>query len=195
MASLSYLWKNRVKHPLGSKAYIKSWAKRLLSLPMLLIRNYTKLRLKQKGAKIESTAELNILKLVGKKNNLIVGRNTFLGRIEIDLHDTVAIGDHVCINDGVKILTASHDTDSSDWQLVKKPIVIKNYAWIAKCAIILPGVTIGEGTIVAAGSVVTKNTGDYQVVAGNPAKIIKARTKELNYNPCEWLAANCAWLK
>lgn len=195
MASFAYLWKNRTKHSFGSKVYIKSWAKRVLSLPQLLVRNYNRTMLIQKGAKIDPTAELNTFKLEGNKNNLIVGRNSFLGKIEIDLHDTVTIGNNVCINDSVKILTASHEVNSPTWQLIKKPIIINDYVWIAKSAIILPGITIGEGTIVAAGAVVTKSTDKYVVVAGNPAKVINKRLQNLNYNPCEWLAANSAWLR
>ena len=54
-----------------------------------------------------------------------------------------------------------------------KPILIKDYAWINFGAIILKGITIGSGSIVAAGAVVTKDVPDFVVVAGNPAAVIK----------------------
>jgi acetyltransferase-like isoleucine patch superfamily enzyme len=64
-----------------------------------------------------------------------------------------------------------------DWSVVKSaPIVIKDKAWIGFNSIILKGVTIGEGAVVAAGSVVTKDVPDYAVVGGNPAKVIKYTT-------------------
>jgi acetyltransferase-like isoleucine patch superfamily enzyme len=57
----------------------------------------------------------------------------------------------------------------------RRPIIIEDDVWIGACAIILKGVTIGEGAIVAAGSVVTKNVEPYSLVGGNPAKLIKYR--------------------
>ena len=59
-----------------------------------------------------------------------------------------------------------------------KPIIIQDDVWIGRRAIILKGVTIGEGAVVAAGSIVTKDVPPHTLVAGNPAKIIK---KEVNW--------------
>ena len=70
--------------------------------------------------------------------------------------------------------TIGNDTN---WSIVKNaPIVIKDKAWIGFNSIILKGVTIGEGAVIAAGSVVTKDVPDYAVVGGNPAQIIKYTT-------------------
>ena len=67
--------------------------------------------------------------------------------------------------------------NNTDWSLVKNaPIVIKDKAWIGFNSIIMKGVTIGEGAVVAAGSVVTKDVPDYAVVSGNPATVIKYTT-------------------
>ena len=57
--------------------------------------------------------------------------------------------------------------------IISKPIIVKDYAWINFNAVILKGVSIGEGAIVAAGSIVTKDVPDFTMVAGNPAKVIK----------------------
>jgi acetyltransferase-like isoleucine patch superfamily enzyme len=102
----------------------------------------------------------------------------------------VAIGSHVFISHDVNIMdTNSHELDSkkrsesylqalskgyADDQdhVACKPVVIKNHAWIAFNSIILKGVTIGAGAIVAAGSVVTMDVPDYVIVAGNPAKAV-----------------------
>jgi maltose O-acetyltransferase len=154
----------------------------------------TRSRLIRKGATIFESAEVNQIKTEGNLKNLFIGNHTFVGNIEITLHEKVQIGNNVCINDNVLLLTASHDTASSNWDQIKKPIVIQDYVWIARCAILLPGVTIGQGAIIAAGSVVTKNVAPFEIVGGNPAKPIKKRPTELSYNPCEWLASNRAWL-
>ncbi|HRA73966.1 MAG TPA: acyltransferase [Flavobacterium sp.] len=196
MATFKYLWKNRVKHHWFSKLFFKSWAKRLLTLAELMKNNNRRKKLINSGAYIAETAELGIVNINGKKDNLIIGDFSTLGRVEIALHDKVTIGKYVCINDGVIILSASHDVSDSLWRHKKAPISIGDYAWIATNAIILPGVHIGKGAVVGAGAVVSKNVSDYAIVTGNPAKEIeKKRTENLNYNPCEFLATNNAWLK
>ncbi|MDD5435108.1 MAG: acyltransferase [Nitrospira sp.] len=73
------------------------------------------------------------------------------------------------------IITSGHPNKID---LSEEPVVIKNDAWIGCMSIILPGVTIGEGAIVGAGSVVTKDVLPYIIVAGNPARIIRELTPE-----------------
>lgn len=196
MATLKYLWNNRVKFKWFSKPFFKCWAKRLLTFSELIRYNKRRKKLINKGAHIAETAEIGIANINGKKDNLSIGDFSTLGRVEIALHDKVNIGKCVCINDGVVILSASHDVLDPLWRHKKAPIFIGDYAWIATNAIILPGVSIGKGAIVGAGAVVSKNVNDYTIVIGNPAKeIAKKRTEFLNYNPCEFLATNNAWLK
>ena len=64
--------------------------------------------------------------------------------------------------------------------------IVEDYVWIGTGAIILPGLKIGTGAVIGAGSVVTKDVGDYDFVAGNPAKFIKKRSSVLEYN-CRYL--------
>ncbi len=195
MASLSYLWENRAKFPLGSTKFYKAWAKRLLLLADVVRRNRRRLKLTQNGASIHNSAEIGEVKVDGNNNNLTIGKLSFLGKTYIALHDQVTIGDFVCINDGVEILTASHDVEDPDWKLIKNSITIEDYAWIGTGAMILPGVRIGKGAVVGARAVVSKSVLPGSIVVGNPAKPVKkTRPKELNYNPCEFLAANRAWL-
>ncbi|RAJ77308.1 acetyltransferase-like isoleucine patch superfamily enzyme [Chitinophaga dinghuensis] len=86
----------------------------------------------------------------------------------------ITIEDHALIGPKVNLITENHPLDPSDRRaLVTKPILIKRNAWIGAAATILPGVTIGENAVVAAGSVVSKDVPDNVVVAGVPAKIIK----------------------
>lgn len=196
MASLKYLWNNRVKYKWFSKSFFICWAKRLLTFSELMKNNKRRKKLINRGANIAETAEIGIVTINGKKDNLAIGDFSTLGRVEIALHDKVTIGKYVCINDGVVILSASHDVLDPFWQHKKAPIYIGDYVWIATNAIILPGVSIGKGAVVGAGAVVSKNVNDYAIVIGNPAKeITKKRIDTLNYNPCEFLATNNAWLK
>lgn len=195
MASIGYLWVNRSQSKWFSFSFFKSWAKRMVTFPELLKNNARRKKLIAKGAQIDATAEIGIVNISGNKKNLSIGRFSTLGRVEIALHDKVTIGNYVCINDGVKILSASHDVLDSLWQHKKAPIFIGDYAWIATNAIILPGVKIGKGAVIGAGAVVSKDVADYTIVIGNPAKEIeKKRIQILNYNPCEFLAFNNAWL-
>ena len=89
--------------------------------------------------------------------------------------DKVVLGKNVSISPNVFICTASHDVNSVRMELTSLPIAIKDNAWVASYAIVLPGVTIAEGGVVAAGAVVTKNVDPWVVVGGNPAKPIKRR--------------------
>lgn len=92
--------------------------------------------------------------------------------------DDISIGDQATVSQGVKLCAAGHDITSKIMELTHKPIVIGANAWVAGWSIVLPGVTIGEGAVVAAGAVVTKDVEPWAVVGGNPAKFIKERVLE-----------------
>jgi acetyltransferase-like isoleucine patch superfamily enzyme len=86
----------------------------------------------------------------------------------------ITIGDNVLIGPKVNLVSENHPIDPTQRKsLIGKPIVIKDNAWIGASATILPGITVGENSIVAAGSIVTKDVPDNTIVAGNPAKQIK----------------------
>ena len=119
------------------------------------------------------------------KNNVFIGGKTILDCLSlIEVNDNVLIS-YECIiadHDSHSISSAKRQEDLNrfrdskmNWSDVNtKPIIIKKNAWIGTRSIILKGVTIGEGSIVAAGSVVTTNVPNYTLVAGNPA-IVKKR--------------------
>jgi maltose O-acetyltransferase len=195
MASFNYLWKNRAKFQPTSIKFYRAWGKRIFSFPELLKRNWRRNSLKKGGAQINSTAEIGEAEIVGKIKLLSVGKESFLGKVKIAMHDEVLIGERVCINDGVEILTASHDVYDPEWNHVKSKIIIEDYVWIGTGAMILPGVVLGRGAVVGARAVVSKSVPAGGIVVGNPARTItKVRPIDLNYNPCEFLAANRAWL-
>ena len=79
------------------------------------------------------------------------------------------------------ILTKGHDIDSADFSTKGAPVVIGDYVWLCANVLVLPGVTIGTGAVVLAGSVVTKSVEPYSVVGGNPAQFLRQRTRALDY--------------
>ncbi len=82
---------------------------------------------------------------------------------------------------GVWIWTMEHDPQDPLYRVKGGPVIIEDYVWISCRVVILPGVTIGEGAVVAAGAVVTKDVAPYTIVGGVPAKEIGTRTKDLRY--------------
>ncbi len=88
----------------------------------------------------------------------------------------IYIGSRAVISQGAYLCTGSHDYESSNFQLYAKPIYIADQAWVCAESFICPGVTIGEGAVVGARSVVTKNIPAWMVCAGNPCQPIKKRT-------------------
>lgn len=196
MASLRYLWVNRVKFSLRSIKFYRAWGKRFFTFPEVVRRNNRRNRLIRKGAQIHETAEIGKLIVEGEAKKIKIGALSFIGRSYIALHAPVTIGDRVCINDDVKILTASHDVEDPKWSHTKGEIVVEDFAWISTGAMLLPGVKIGKGAVVGAGAVVSKSVPAGAIVVGNPAKPTqRVRGKQLDYNPCEFLAGNRAWLK
>ena len=108
----------------------------------------------------------------------IIGQNAFL-----DGRDKLVIGKHVDIASDVMIYNSEHDLNATDFVAIQEPVEIGDYVFIGPRSIILPGVKIGRGAVVAAGAVVTKNVDDFAIVGGVPAKVIGERSnKELNYN-------------
>lgn len=86
----------------------------------------------------------------------------------------ITIEDEVMIGPKVNLITENHPLDPSDRKTVlRKPIVVKRNAWIGAAATILPGVTIGENAVVAAGAVVSRDVPANSIVAGVPAKVVK----------------------
>ena len=107
----------------------------------------------------------------------IIGQNAFL-----DGRDTLKIGNHVDIASDVLIYNSEHDINSDDFKPINAPVEIGDYVFIGPRAIILPGVKLGKGAVVAAGAVVTKNVDDFAIVGGVPAKVIGERkNKQPNY--------------
>ncbi len=118
--------------------------------------------------------------------NIRIGSGTSIGKNAIlDGRAGLVIGDCVNLSSEVAIWTFQHDPQSSSFAAVGAPVVIEDYAWLSFRSVVLPGVTIGKGAVVAAGAVVTKDVDPYTVVAGVPARKIGMRTSDLTYR-ADW---------
>ena len=109
--------------------------------------------------------------------DVIIGDHTRIG-----LHNTiigpVKIGNHVNLAQGITVTALNHNFDDTEKRIDEqgvspKPVTIEDDVWVGANAVILPGVTIGNHCVVAAGAVVTKDVPPHSLVAGVPAKVIK----------------------
>lgn len=104
---------------------------------------------------------------------LVVGDHCWIGQEAwIDNLAGTRLGDHVCISQGAYLCTGGHDHRQPAFDLITRPIEIANGGWVGARAILLPGVTIGPQAVVAAGSVIHRDIGPGEIVAGNPAVLI-----------------------
>lgn len=110
-------------------------------------------------------------------NNSVINFGCYL-----DNRRGIFIGNNVGIAHNTKIYTLGHNIDSPNFETKGASVKIEDNVFIFSNAMIMPGVTIQEGSIVLAGSVVTKDIPPYTIVGGNPAKIIRTRNKEINYS-------------
>jgi maltose O-acetyltransferase len=115
--------------------------------------------------------------------NISIGEDTIIGeKVILDGRDTLSIGNHVDITSEVMIYNAEHDLNDPNFKAITAPVTIEDYVFIGPRAIILPGVRIKKGAVVAAGAVVTKDVEEFKIVGGVPAKEIGERqNKTPNY--------------
>jgi acetyltransferase-like isoleucine patch superfamily enzyme len=116
------------------------------------------------------------------KGSFIMGRNSVINqKCRLDNRGVIIIGDNVSISAEVCILTADHDLRSPKFQSRARRVSIGDFAFIGTRAMLLPGVTVGKGAAVAAGSVVTKDVPELAIVAGCPATQIGTRDPSFEY--------------
>lgn len=123
--------------------------------------------------------KINVDKGARFSTNCTLGENSGIGAYA--KLGTVYIGNDVMMGEYCTIITKNHKFDDTKTPMVKQgndkdmPVYIGDDVWIGDRVIILPGVKIGNGAIVGAGSVVTHDVGNYDIVAGNPARVIRNR--------------------
>ena len=107
---------------------------------------------------------------------LDVRDHSWLGEdLWIDNLAQVTIGPHACVSQGAYLCTGNHDWSSLNMKLFRKPIVCARGSWVGARSVVCPGVTIGEGAILTAGSVASKDIPPFEIHAGNPAKFVRYR--------------------
>ena len=135
-----------------------------------------------KTSKIMPGFKISTPKNVIIEQYVYIGPNSFLSSFgKIHIKRGSIIGPNVIIH------TANHNYLNNikaipyDKELIIKEVIVEENVWIGDSVIILPGITIGEGSIIAAGSVIVKNIPKYSIAGGNPAKVIKERPNLEDY--------------
>lgn len=135
------------------------------------------------GMHIEKHSRIHMWARFYEPKNIRIGEGTIIGdHVFLDGRAVLTIGSHTSIASEVLIYNSEHDIEDENFTAREENVTIGDYVFIGPRAIILPGVEVGDGAVVAAGAVVTKRVEPYTVVGGVPAKIIGERKrKELHY--------------
>lgn len=143
--------------------------------------------LKMLGLKCNSNVRFYEGFHIRKPQNIIIENGVSIGpHVLLDGRKGLYIGKNVVIAYEAIIWTLNHDYNDINFCTKGDAVKIGDFAWICSRSIILPGVTIGEGAVVASGAVVTKDVPPYAIVGGIPAKIIGKRNKaDYNYGYVE----------
>jgi maltose O-acetyltransferase len=175
---------------LSVKALLRAWSI-LLDFELMLLRWaghipfhwVRRMVYRLEGIRIGSGSAIHMWASFYQPRNIRIGNGTIIGdHAFLDGRDKIIIGDHVDIASSVMVYNGEHDVQSVDFKPVFAPVIIKDYAFIGPRVIILPGVTIGKGAVVAASAVVTRDVADFSIVGGVPAQPIGVRkNQDLHY--------------
>jgi acetyltransferase-like isoleucine patch superfamily enzyme len=144
--------------------------------------NIRHMLLRSMGMRLDSTSLIYMGGEIPAPENIHIGERTTVGhRCTLDGRGGLKIGASVNISSEAMIWTAEHDLNDPQFRATSGEVVIEDYAWISCRSVILPGVNIGKGAVVAAGAIVTKSVEPYTVVGGVPAKPISKRPEDLRY--------------
>lgn len=171
---------NYIKKILRTKYIIKSQKNLIIDLRKLK---------RYKLAKVGNNVRIIEGFTVGKSENLEIEDDVFIGGDAfIDAQGKIIIKSGTMIGTRFTCISANHNYDGNklecipfDNKLIVKPIIINENVWIGNCVSIIPGVEIGEGAVVAMGTVVNKDVPALAIVAGNPMKIIKYRDEDIYF--------------
>lgn len=134
--------------------------------------------LRRAGAKVGNNVRICSSAFIGGCGQLTIDNDTWIGhKSTIIASSKIIIGKRVDIAPGVLITTGTHEIDFNGNRVagpgVSKAVTIGDGCWICANSTILPGVTVGDMSLVAAGAVITKNVEPYSVVGGVPAKLLR----------------------
>jgi maltose O-acetyltransferase len=147
-------------------------------LPFHAVRNWI---FRLAGGQIGRGSAIHMGARFFQPNGITIGEDSIIGfRAFLDGRASLVIGDHVDMASEVMIYNSEHDINSDDFHATVAPVKIGDYVFVGPRAIIMPGVKIGQGAIVAGGAVVTKDVPDFAIVGGIPAQRIGERR---NKNP------------
>lgn len=119
---------------------------------------------------------------INPASGMSVGSNSIIGpNNRFLIGGGMTVGDNVNLSGYSYFITQWHEVNDPMYHSKFKEIIIEDNAWVATNCTIMPGIKIGKGAVVSAGSVVTKDVLPYTVVGGNPAKFIKERKCEIKY--------------
>lgn len=108
--------------------------------------------------------------------NLELGKNTLIGPgVNLYNQGRIVVGARSVVSQGAHICASSHDIADPDFQLVLRPVTIGEDCWVAAEAFVGPGVTMGDGSVLAARGALFEDCSSWTVYRGNPAAAIKAR--------------------
>lgn len=129
------------------------------------------------GAQLTATSFVYGSARIWSPANLRMGAGSSIGpRVNVYAMATITIGDGAIVSQDAHLCAGTHDYEDPAFQLVARPVVIGARVWIAAEAFVGPGVTIGEGAVLGARAVATRDIARWTVAAGNPAQAIKPRT-------------------
>jgi maltose O-acetyltransferase len=136
------------------------------------------------GVSFDETAETNIslgVEVWAGRRLSMGARSTIGQRCYIDARAGIRVEHDVSISREVAILTATHMPDDPDFESTLAPVHLEHHCWIGLRTLIMPGVRVGAGAIVGAGSIVTTDVAPYAIVAGVPAVALRQRKEPMAY--------------
>lgn len=160
---------------LGRVLWAVVWCLLFRPTPRLLF-GWRRMLLRLFGAQIGRNARISPSVTVWAPWNLTVGTEASVAH-HVDCYcvDRITIGDHATVSQYSFLCSAGHDVCDPHMQLTHAPIDIGNEAWVCAGAFVGPGIRIGEGAVVGARSVVTRDVAAWMIVAGNPARVLRRR--------------------
>jgi putative colanic acid biosynthesis acetyltransferase WcaF len=130
------------------------------------------------GARVGTPVRLRPSVLIEQPWNLTIGDNSSIGdRAIVYCLGKVTIGNNVSVSQGAHLCAGTHDFRKPEMPLIRPPIVIQDYAWVAADAFVGPNVTVGEGAVLGARGCAMKDLDPWTVYAGNPALKVKDRPR------------------